>query len=564
MNEITNQLKKIWVLAILMACSLSATAYSFMVDGIGYNIIGENEVEVTKADNKYVGEVMLPETVTQDAVAYQVTRIGYSAFSGCTELTLIGIPEGVTSIGPYAFSGCSNLDNVDFPNSLISIETYAFNECSGFTNVYIPRNVADIAYNAFSFCHYIKSYTCSSLNTHFRAVDGVLFAKDMTKLVSYPQAAPATSYEVPNTVTAILFHAFRDCDNLVNITIPETVTWLGATVFARCDNLVSLELPDGITHMGVGIFSGCTSLSYLHLPASLDSIMNGSFSHCLSLSELTIPRNVSYIDTYAFCESDGIKHIYFEEDSRLATIGSLAFSYSDGLETFNMPNSVTKIGNSAFYQCPSLKNVHISENLSILDVSTFNYCTSLVELNIPSSVTLVGNSSVANCTSLKRLKIGDKDATGSTIIPNCGIIHNEQLERLELGANVDSLSQYAISDLDNLKVFICWAQTPPKVDRYPSFSPAASQINAPLYVRRASLDAYRTAQQWKDFKTIVAIEDVGDINGDGAVTIADVTALIDLLLGGETDWTVFADVNLDGDVTIADVTALIDMLLSGN
>ena len=558
-----NQLPKLFMLlAVFMASTFSAAAYDFMVDGICYSIIGDNEVEVAKPDVKYAGEIMLPATVNQDGFIYQVTRIGNNAFQGCNELTLIGIPEGVTSIGTYAFSGCSNLENVDFPNSLVSIEKYAFNMCSAFTSVHIPRNVAEIAYDAFSFCHYIKSYSCSSLNTHYRAVDGVLFSKDMTMLMSYPQAAPATTYAVPNTVTALQFHAFRDCDNLLNITIPESVTWLGAAVFARSDNLVSLVLPDGITHMGTGVFSACTSLSSLHLPASLDSILNGTFSNCHSLSELTIPRNVSYIDKYSFYESRGIKHIIFEEDSRLEQIGEMAFGYSDSLETINIPNSVTKIGHSAFYKCPSLKNVHISENLSIIENSTFNYCTSLVELEIPSNVTLVRNSAVANCPSLKKLKIGDKDATGSTIIGNCAIIDNEQLERLELGANVDSLYESAIVGLDNLKVFICWAQTPPRLNVYQSFDPAARQINAPLYVRRASLDAYRTTPQWKDFKTIVAIEDVGDVDGDNLISVSDVTTLIDILMGGETDRNVYADLNLDGEITIADVTELIDMLLT--
>ena len=562
MKKIIKNSTQIVVSAIMMAFSFSAAAYDFMVDSICYNVIGENEVEVTKRDVKYTGEIMIPSTVSHDGINYQVTQIGFQAFNNCSGLTLIGIPEGVTAINSYAFSSCGNLEDVDFPNSLISIGNYAFQDCSSFSNVYIPRNVAVIAYNAFSFCHTIKSYSCSSLNPYFRAVDGVLFSKDMTKLVAYPQAALASSYDVPSTVTATDFHAFRDCDNLVNITIPETVTWLGSTVFARCDNLVSLYLPDGITHMGVGIFSGCTNLSNLHLPASLDSIMNGSFSHCMSLSELTIPRNVSYIDQYAFYESGGIKHIYFEEDSRLAYIGSSAFASSDGLETFYMPNSVTTTGNSIFYKCPSLKNVSISQNLSVLEVSSYNYCTSLIELYIPSNVTLVGNSSVANCSSLKRLTIGEKDATSSTTIPNCGVISNNQLERLELGANVDSLSEYAINELGNLKVLICWAQNPPKLNHY-SFNPIPSRINAPLYVRRASLEAYRTTQHWMDFKTILAIEDVGDVNGDGAISIADVSALIDFLLDGEIS-TLLADVNLDGDITIADVAALIDVLLGGD
>ena len=164
---------------------------------------------------------------------------------------------------------------------------------------------------------------------------------------------------------------------------------------------------------------------------------------------------------------------------------------------------------------------------------------------------------------MKKLTIGEKDATGSTIIPNCGILYNNNLVRLELGANVDSLSDYAISNLENLKVFICWANTPPKVDRYPSFSPSPNRMNAILYVRRASLEAYRTAPQWKDFKTILAIEDVGDVNVDGAISIADVSALIDCLLDGDTI-SPLADVNLDGDITIADVSALIDFLLDAN
>ena len=56
----------------------------------------------------------------------------------------------------------------------------------------------------------------------------------------------------------------------------------------------------------------------------------------------------------------------------------------------------------------------------------------------------------------------------------------------------------------------------------------------------------------------------GDVNGDGNVTIADVTALIDMLLTGNTEGNAAADCNLSGNVNIADVTALIDYLLGGS
>lgn len=67
------------------------------------------------------------------------------------------------------------------------------------------------------------------------------------------------------------------------------------------------------------------------------------------------------------------------------------------------------------------------------------------------------------------------------------------------------------------------------------------------------------------FETVAGHFVVGDVNGDGEVSIGDVTALIDSLLGDVSalDKAV-SDVNQDGEVTIGDVTALIDKLLSNN
>lgn len=85
----------------------------------------------------------------------------------------------------------------------------------------------------------------------------------------------------------------------------------------------------------------------------------------------------------------------------------------------------------------------------------------------------------------------------------------------------------------------------------------------PLYVPKVALDAYREATMWNRFQTILPIEDVGDVNGDGNINIGDVTSLINYLLGGESDRVYYADVNLDGNVNINDVTTLINRLLRG-
>lgn len=86
--------------------------------------------------------------------------------------------------------------------------------------------------------------------------------------------------------------------------------------------------------------------------------------------------------------------------------------------------------------------------------------------------------------------------------------------------------------------------------------------NCTLYVPQGTKDVYQTTPQWSDFVNIVEVPVIpGDVNDDGRVTAADVTALYDLLLNNDTTNLVNGDLNGDGIVTSADVTAIYDILL---
>ena len=551
---------------MLIACAFTSSAADFEVDGIFYNVIGTGEVEVAQYDSiKYAGEIIVPATVLNDGITYQVKRIGNRAFYICPDLTLIDIPEGVTSIGEYAFYNCTALQSIDFPNSLVSIEKRAFYSCKGLTGFYITRNVANIHEEAFNHCIGVTSYLCNSMNAHYKSVNGVLYSKDLSTIVAYPPAAPATSFDIPQGVTRIGGLAFFSNQNLVNVNIPENVTWIGYAAFGSSLKLASIDIPDGVTYMGKSAFINCADLTSVHLPAGIDSIFRDSFAWCPALTEITIPRNVKFIDEFVFNES-GIKTITFEEGSCLNYIGNRTFEFCRSLESFDMPNSVTSTGYQVFGYCNGLKSVHLSENLTTIESSMFLRCFKLQELDIPSSVTLVKSSAIDECTSLKKLKIGDKDATpGSTMIESYVLRECYSLDVLELGANIDSIGRICFLDVDSLKTVICWSLTPPRCnDSWQTFNPAPNRLNATLYVPKESLEAYRTANEWKKFNTIVPIEDVGDVNGNGMIDIADVTELIDQLLTGEFTNIPYSDIDLDGSITISDVTELIDRLLSGN
>jgi hypothetical protein len=86
------------------------------------------------------GAVTIPETFD----GLPITSIGSDAFSGCTSLTRVAIPDSLTSIGAGAFVGCTSLTSVTIPNSVTHIGDGALFGCASLTNVTIPNSVTRI------------------------------------------------------------------------------------------------------------------------------------------------------------------------------------------------------------------------------------------------------------------------------------------------------------------------------------------------------------------------------------------------------------------------------------
>ena len=131
--------------------SISASADVVEVDGVYYDISGTTAT-VTSGDNKYSGDIVIPESITYNNSKYSVTSIGNNAFWGCSGLTSVTIPNSVTSIGDKAFYYCRGLTSVTIPNSVTSIGKSAFSFCTGLTSITIPNSVTSIDESAFDFC----------------------------------------------------------------------------------------------------------------------------------------------------------------------------------------------------------------------------------------------------------------------------------------------------------------------------------------------------------------------------------------------------------------------------
>ena len=279
-----------------------------------------------------------------------------------------GIP--VTVIGVLAFFGCENLTNLILPEGLVTIQWCAFEDCEKLINITIPKDTVHIEEDAFDNCNSLKEFIVDEQNRYFTSHDGVLFDKNMTTLIFYPQAKEG-NYTIPdsvNTITSyafakgcrgltgisfpkdlINFHSFAKCERLSSFTVnenskdyisidgvlltknkegkeqrlmcypqgrdstnyivPHNVSEIGYEAFYNCKHLRSIILPEGLEFIGEEAFYGCEQLTAMALPMSLEYIGKGAFYGCEKLTAMTLPMSLEYIDEGIFRECPNLETI---------------------------------------------------------------------------------------------------------------------------------------------------------------------------------------------------------------------------------------------------------------
>ncbi len=254
--------------------------FSLNDDGESYSVSGCNE--------SASGALTIPSVYN----GKPVTNIGNGAFSRCTGLTSVTIPNSVTSIGEWAFSGCTGLTSITIPNSVTSIGDYAFYGCTGLTSITIPDSVESIGNYAFFNCTSLTSITIS--NSVESIGDYAFFG--CAGLTSISVAAGNTVYDSRNNCNAINKTASNTLIyGCKNTTIPNSVTSIGNYAFYNCTGLTSITILNSVESIGMGAFYGCTGLTSITIPNSVTSIGMGAFYGCTGLMSISIPDSVTSI-----------------------------------------------------------------------------------------------------------------------------------------------------------------------------------------------------------------------------------------------------------------------------
>ena len=447
-------------LAVLL-CTLSASAYDFMVDGIAYckNDDGKSVYVTTGGD--YTRDIVIPENVAYGDRLYSVTSIGERAFYCCKGLSSVTIGNSVTSIGMYAFNHCGGLTSVTIPNSVTLIDSCAFADCTSLASVTIPTSVTKIGGSAFEGCTCLTSVTIPTSVTSiggsaFKGTpwynnhpDGIVYIgkvayKFKGKMPSWTAVAikegtvsisdgafygcdSLTSVTIPNSVTTIGEYAFYSCDSLTSVTIPDSVTSIGGSAF-DCTSWYNNH-PDGIVYIGMvaykfkgkmpsrtavaikegtacisdRAFDGCTGLASVTIPNSVTLIGRFAFYGCSSLTSVNIPNSVTKIGERVFEGCTGLTSVTI--GNSVTSIGERTFMDCTGLTSVTIGNSVTKIGDRAFMGCAGLTSMIVPNSVTKIGWCAFHSCTGLTSVTIGNSVTKIGVSAFEGCTGLSSVTI---------------------------------------------------------------------------------------------------------------------------------------------------------------
>ena len=283
-----------------------------------------------------------------------VTRIGTltasdsQAFSYCTTLSSIHLPETVTAIGQFSF-GCSSLKDINIPNGVTEIGQSAFVSCESLKTVFMPETVTAIDESAFAYCESLETVIMPNVES----VGNMAFI----------ECKSLTNISLPNSILTIGDEAFRDCSS-INITIPENVTSIGNGAFVNCHSIVDIAIPASVNNIGGGVFAGCQNLEMITVAAgnvNYSSYDGGLYDKDKETLMCFPCAKTSVVFPYSIKEIDGN-----------------AF-YNTSLSNLEIPDGVTMIGNYAFYES-SLSKVIIPASVQSIGMMAFENNNNLSEV----------------------------------------------------------------------------------------------------------------------------------------------------------------------------------------
>ncbi len=447
-----------------------------------YNLYG-NAYYLGNEEQPYLYLIKAVSRDITSVAIHETTRvISGAAFSHCTNLRSVYIPDSVVNIENIAFYECTALESVSFGKGLRRIGGKCFYDCEKLKKVILPDGLEEIDDYAFYGCYLNELYLGRSVTTLGE------HTFDSTNI---------TSIEIPGSLKTVDSCAFRQCSELKSVVIHEGVRTIGEAAFSECTSLTEVSLPASLKRYERDAFGGCKKLKLTTLPAAPEFIDIRAFPQTVSsgkygngiylgngdsdyaylvgvlaadiklhpdtealpygLSYAFRPGDVSvtdisikdgkYLEVRGSCVIDkrtgelllGLADAVIPDDGSVKSIGYGAFYALKGLVSVKIPDSVESIGENAFLSCVDLTEVTIGDGVVSIGNCAFKR-SGLQTVTFGSSVAHIGDEAFAD-TRITSAVLGDSlRSIGSKAFYHCG-----DLGELKLGDGIESIGEWAFS-----------------------------------------------------------------------------------------------------------------------
>ena len=315
--------------------------------------------------------------------SYKNVLTDYASRIQIKPIVVNGIKYQLQEDGTYAVLANDYSGNVEIPNTIKyngvttvvgSIKDNAFKKCTNLTTVTIHQNITSIGSGAFVGCTSLTSINVDAQNENYCSIDGVLYNKNIKKLICCPAGKTGT-LSIPESVTAIDNNAVNGCASLTSVIIPNGVTLIGQYAFKGCSSLSSVIVPNSVETIGFEAFNGCSGLTSISLPF------------------------VGYERRYSY------------DFSSYGTVYHYPFGYIFGTNSYSnstmtnqtyriKSNGVPKNQTTTYYLPASLREVVITDSYFIPQGAFYN-CGCLTSITIPSTVSAIGDAAFYYCSNVE-------------------------------------------------------------------------------------------------------------------------------------------------------------------
>lgn len=349
----------------------------------------------------------------------RLTKIGKWTFHKCTKLATINFAENgdLTTIEDGAFYGCTALKTLVLPEGLTTLGTSttltsatigSFGGCTALTSVTLPATLSNLLVNQFGNCSKLAEISVAEGSQYYKAIDNVLYTADGLSLVYYPVARANTALTIPEGVTTIKAYA---------------IGGRSTTAGNYPSALATVAIPASVTTIEDGAFryiKTITSVTFAE-NSKLTSLGQLAFGACTALTSISLPESLKELPVSAFNGCSKLASVQFS--SKLEAIGNTAFSGCTVLASITLPATLKTFGTGIFTNCSSLTSVELPEGITEITGSMFSGCTKLTSVYIPDSVTSIGASAFNKCSSLAEISIPDKVTTiGTSAFSGCSAL----------------------------------------------------------------------------------------------------------------------------------------------